>query len=122
MVEGLPYEAQTASTGNPYMDLPLKQFKHTQDIGEAAGKVPELIENAVEKAQGNPDVLRSMLHKIKANVYETMPDPEREPYMFMKYYSFINNELGSESASELMADYFKKEDINSAKAAMIPSL
>jgi len=122
MVEGKPYEAQTASTGNPYMDLQLKKFKHTQDIGEAAQEVPELIENAIERAQGNPDTIRALLHKIKANVYETMPDPESNPYTFGKYYNFISKELGPKEASDLMVDYFTKKAINHAKSGMIPSL
>jgi len=122
MVEGLPYEAQTASTGNPYMDLPMKKFKHSQDVGEAAEMIPQLIENAVNKANGNYDVLRSELHKLKANVYETIPSWESAPQSFAKYMEFIRKRDGDEAANNLIADYLTHRAINEYKGSLIPTL
>lgn len=122
MVEGLPYEAQTASTGNPYMDLDEKKFKHSQDVGEAAQMIPGLIEDAVNKANGNYDVLRAELHKLKANSYETIPSWESAPQTFAKYMEFIRRRDGDEAANNLIADYLTHRAINEYKAKLIPSI
>ena len=122
MAEGLPYEFQTASTGNPYMDLGIKQFKHTQDLGEAAGEARGLIQGSIQNAQGNPDVMRSKLHALKSNVYETMPDPDTQPLIFKKYRDFLEKEVGPEETNDMIRDYFIHKAFNSAKSAMIPTI
>jgi len=122
MVEGLPYDAQTASTGNPYMDLGIKQFKHTQDLGEAAKEAGGLVRGAIDQSQGNPDIMRAKLHKLNANVYETMPDPDTAPLMFKKYRDFLLKEVGPEETNNLIRDYYIKKAFNSAKSQMIPTV
>lgn len=122
MTEGIPYDWQTPNTANMYEGLKTKAFKHTEDIGEAAEALPNLIEAAFNKASGDPEILRSELHKIKQNSYQTMPDPERMPLRFMKYATFLSKTQGEDVASQYMLDYFQHKAINEAKGSMVPSL
>lgn len=122
MVEGLPYEGQTEVTSNPYMNNKLKEFKRTEDLGEATQLLPGLIDTAFQKAEGNPEVLKAELSKIKQNTYETMPSPERMPLSFIRYLSFVSKTKGNDYASNLYQDYMKHQMINKAKTAMVPAI
>jgi hypothetical protein len=122
MVEGLPYEAQTGLVGNPYMDMQMKQFKRTSDISEAVSQLPDLISAAVNKAGGNPEVLRSELEKLKKNNYQTMPDPDQMPLAFLRYMTFLSKTKGPDEASNRLLDYFQKREINKVKGELVPSI
>jgi hypothetical protein len=122
MVEGMPYDEQSVSESNPYLGQGLKSFKRTEDIGEAASALPDLISNAFDKADGNPDVLRNELHKIKANTYQTMPDPDHMPVSFIRYLNFLSQTQGNDVASERLMDYMRHKEYNKVKAEMVPSM
>lgn len=122
MSEGMPYEAQAANTANPYMYLDKKQFKKTQDVGEAAQMLPQLFQAAITKADGNPEILRNELKALKENQYETMPNPERMPLSFSRYITYLSKTQGPEVAAERLQDYLMHSAINKAKASMVPSI
>lgn len=125
MVEGLPYEAQSTPNNNPYVDMGEKTFKRTNNLGEAASELPELIKEAFiksEKAGGSIDVLRSELGKLKFSPYETMPSPERMPQTFVRYLSFLSKQDGPEEASKRYMDYLQHNNLNKIKSKMVPSL
>src|ERR1041385_995542 len=120
--EGMPYEAQSVATGNPYMDMELKHFKRSEDVGEALQDLPSLIDTAIKKANGNPDILKAEFKKIKENNYETMPSLENAPITFHNYVKFIQKTQGDKAASDLIADYIRKRAINQIKSSVVPSL
>lgn len=122
MTEGMPYDEQTVMENNPYLSSKMKQFKRTEDVGEAADSLTNLIDAAFKKADGNPDVLKAELHKLKANTYQTIPSPENTPLSFAHYFDFLNKTQGPEVARERLEDYFRHNAINQAKASMVPSL
>lgn len=120
MAEGLPYDAQEVSDANPYTDRELKEFKRTQDLGTAAGDLPDLISAAFTKANGNIEVLRQQLSKIKQNNYETMPSPQDIPRTFLSYLNYISNTQGQEAASERLSNYLMQENVNKFKSSLVP--
>lgn len=125
MVEGMPYEAQSPSTANPYMDMDEKMFKRTSNLSEAAQQLPDLIQEAFSKfnkSGGNIAVLKAEMQKIKQNSYETMPDPEKAPQTFIKYMALLSKTQGPEVASARYLDWLYKNHINKVKSQMVPSL
>lgn len=115
----------TSERANPYLDKDIKEFKKTSDIGEAASKIPKLLQDLFEKynrSGGNVDVLKNGLDKLRKNSYQTMPSIETMPQSFFQYLSFLSKTQGAQVASERMSDYLQKNAINKAKSEMIPSL
>jgi len=121
MVEGQPYDQQTETANNPYLNMEQKSFKRTSDVREAAHEVPSLIQLALTRAQGNPEIFKSQLAALKQNSYQTMPSPENLPIQFGRYYQYLVKLYGPEVAQERMKDYTKQNAINKVKEGMIPS-
>jgi hypothetical protein len=97
-----------------------KKFKQTKDIGEAAELVPQLIEDAIKRAKGNPDLLKKNLTALKQNSYQTMPNPETMPTTFLRYITYLEKSQGSQAATARLQDYLERNAINKAKGSMIP--
>jgi len=122
MAEGMPYNEQIGMESNPYLNINQRQFKQTGNIGEAAQDVPGLIQQAMQRSQGNPDVLRQQLQSLKQNSYQTMPSPQSMPLQFAKYYQYLVATRGQEAAQAVMQDYMRQNAINKAKGSMIPAI
>lgn len=120
MAEGLPYEQQTESANNPYLNLQQKGFKRTSDLGEAAQDIPGLMQLAMQRSKGNPEVFKSQLESLKQNSFQTMPSPETMPSQFSRYYKYLVSTQGPEVAAQRMQEYMMHSAINRAKAGMIP--
>lgn len=120
MAEGQPVDEQTPDNSNPYLDLPVKSFKKTEDAGEAMGMLPNLINRALTKANGNPEILQTELKKIKTNNYETMPNPDSMPIEFMKYVSYLQKQKGNDKAMETVRNYMVHNELNKMKGSMVP--
>jgi len=122
MAEGMPYDQQTETSNNPYLNMEQKNFKRTTDIGEAAKEVPDLVALAQERAAGNPEILKNQLNTLKQNSYQTMPSPENMPLQYAKYYQYLVKTIGPEAAQQRVADYMRQNTINKMKESMIPSM
>lgn len=105
---------------NPFLSPETKQFKQTGDVEEAKKLGKELIEKAVKKANGDPEVLMAELSKLKHNSYQTMPSPDTLPAKFIKYYNWLVKTQGQAKADEVKADYIRQNVLNRAKSGMIP--
>lgn len=119
---GLPVGEVSADRANPFLDKDVKEFKKTGSLADAAQLLPKLLEDAMKKADGNIDILKSELTKIKANNYQTMPSIEEHPKMFMDYYNFLRDTQGEKAASERMSDYLLKNEINKTKSSLVPAI
>jgi hypothetical protein len=117
--------------GNPITDLSIdfikpmgnakeKTFKRTDDLREAAELLPSLLQEAVEKAGNNPDLLRKELTSLKQNSYQTMPNPDRMPTTFLRYLLHLKKSQGVEQARARLQDYIQQNAVNKAKAEMVP--
>lgn len=120
ITEGQPYDQQTESTQNPYLNMSQKGFKRTTDLGKAAGDIPGLMQQAAQRANGNPEVFKSQLEGLKQNSFQTMPSPETMPGQFMKYYNYLTRTIGPEAAQQRMQEYMMHSAINRMKASMVP--
>jgi hypothetical protein len=103
-----------------FSDLDMKRFKRTNDPKEAAELLPELINKAIERADGNPERLRRELSKIKRNSYQTMPNPETMPESFTKYLLHLEKTQGKEKAQERLLDYIQRNELNKFKSKSVP--
>ena len=122
MAEGLPYNEQVGMESNPYLNLQARQFKQTENLQEAMKDVPGLMQLAMQRAQGNPDILRQQFQSLKQNSYQTMPSPENMPIQFAKYYQYLVATRGQAAANQVLQDYMRHNAINRVKSSMIPSL
>jgi hypothetical protein len=120
-LQGAPGTSDYAEP-NPFLNLDTKKFKRTQDIGEAASMLPELITQAFEKSKGDPFKLKQELRALKENNYQTMPNPKDMPIAFMSYLQYLNKTQGPEEASARLSDYIMANAVNKAKGTMVPSL
>lgn len=120
MAEGQPIDEQTPEESNPYLDLPVKSFRKTTDLQEAAEEIPNLIQRALTKANGNSEILQTELKKLKTNSYQTMPNPESLPMEFMKYVTYLQKTKGDEKATDTIRDYMLHNQLNKVKSEMIP--
>jgi len=118
-VEGLPYQDLDESS-NPYMNLEQKKFKSTQDLGQAAQMLPQLVNNIMTTYAGKPDVMMNKLQALKTNQYETFPSMKKMPMQFMKYLGYLQREEGPEKAQAELQNYLHHEMINQAKAGLVP--
>jgi hypothetical protein len=105
---------------NPLLNPEEKKFKQTEDVGEAARMLPELIQKAIKEADGNPEKLASKLRGLKSNSYQTMPSPDAEPKQFMDYISHLRQTQGDSVAMQRLADYLRQRDVNKIKGQMVP--
>lgn len=105
-----------------YEDLDTKRFKQTPDLGEAIEMLPELMSKAIEKSNGSPERLKQELRKMKANSYQTMPNPESMPLSFAQYVTYLQKTKGADQASEALVNYFQRNAINKVKSSLVPSL
>lgn len=122
MAEGLPYEQQTESSNNPYLNMPAKEFKRTLDVGEAARDLPPILSLYMQRARGNPDVLKEEFQGLKQNSYQTMPSPETMPLQYARYYNFLRETYGPEIAAQRMKEYMIHSSINRVKAGLVPTI
>lgn len=120
MVSGLPFESQTATEGNPYLNLSQKDFKKEQDLNKAMQDVQPLIRNIINRWGNNPEVMMEKLKGLRQNQYATMPSLEDTPMAFFRYLKFLRNSQGEEAAQEHVNDFLRHEMINHAKSAMVP--
>lgn len=120
----LQHEGKATDTGrtNPYEGIAAKKFKRTEDIGEAAEMLPNLLTKAFEKAKGDPYKLKAQLRSLKSNSYQTMPNPENFPMDMARYYLHLSETQGETEAANRLADYLSKNAVNKVKSQMVPSL
>lgn len=107
---------------NLLADMDLKKFKKTDDMSVATEELPQLLKRAIEKANGNVDILRSEFQKIKQNNYQTMPSPDTYPSTFLRYLNYVKETQGADKATALVQDYMKHRALNTAKSGMVPTL
>jgi hypothetical protein len=119
MTEGIPYN-DIDQGSNPYMNLEQKQFKMTQDIGQAVQELPSLVENILKTYGDKPDVMMSKLKALKENQYSTFPDMQTMPLSFMKYVGYLQRYEGPEAAQAELKDYMTHRITNEAKASVVP--
>jgi len=118
--ENMPFAAGQYRRNRISEASPERQFKKETDLAKAAGEVPELIQNAIKDANGDPFKLKKNFESLKINSYQTMPNIKENPLEFQKFYQFLKDTQGEEEASKTLSDYFQKEAINQAKSRMIP--
>ena len=104
-----------------YEDLDAKRFKQTPDLQEAVDLLPSLLTEAIEKAKGSPEKLKQELRKLKANSYQTMPNPDSMPLSFAQYIVYLQKTKGNEEASEVLTNYFQRNAVNKVKTELVPS-
>lgn len=122
MAEGMPVDDEgSIDASNPYLNMSRKNFQKEQDIGKAAGEVPDLINEAFKQSGGNMEVLRSKLRALKDESYPSMPSPEHTPMTFWRYVEYLKKTQGDNVASKRVQDYFMHNAINKAKSSMVPS-
>jgi len=121
MLEGLPQQRPTTDY-NPFENKEIRKFREEQDPAKVQAMLPELLEEAVRKADGNMEVLQSELLKLKRHNYQTMPNPKTMPKSFLRYLDFLTKTQGPEAASARLEDYLKRNAFDRAKAQAVPSL
>lgn len=121
MTEGLPYDQQVESLNNPYLNMEQKRFKRTTNLGEAAQDLPEIMQLAIQRSGGNPDVFKSQMESLKQNSYQTMPSPENMPIQFAKYYQSLVKNYGQTQANLILQNYMIHNASNKVKASLVPS-
>jgi len=119
-VEGVPVNPSTDVQSNPYLNLEQKRFKQTQDVGEAASIMPDIIRKYIQEYASNPDVLLSKIEGLKANPYDVFPSLESSPVVFSKYLRFLQREHGQQAASKMLMDYMTRNTINQVKSSIVP--
>ena len=119
-VEGVPVNPSTDVQSNPYLNLEQKRFKQTQDVGEAASIMPDIIRKYIQEYSNNPDVLLSKIEGLKANPYDVFPSLESSPLVFSKYLRFLQREHGQQAASKMLMDYMTRNTINQIKSSIVP--
>ena len=105
---------------NPYLDKDIKEFKKTKDVVAAMEMLPELINQAFADAEGDPEKLRKNLTKLKANSYQTMPNPDTMPHSFLQYLTWTEKKEGNQVATQLLQDYLERNTINKMKSSLVP--
>lgn len=120
MTEGLPYAEQGGIETNPYLNIPAKQFKRTQNLQEAAGEIPRLMEIAKQRSGGDYETYKQQLEGFKSNSYQTMPSPENQPMQFSRYYNYLVATKGKQQADEIMRSYMQHNIVNKVKSSLIP--
>ena len=98
----------------------LREFKRTDDITKASTLASELLEDAFKKANGNPEMLKKELSRLKQNSYQTMPSPETMPQTFIRFLNFLSQRDGEKAAAERLNDFIQQRQINEAKSSLIP--
>lgn len=107
---------------NPFLRSETKKFKKTEDLNEAVELLPTIIQKEFERSQGNFGMFKRRLEGLKQNSYPIMPNMDTDPEQFAKYVNYIRATQGDEAATELIVKYYKRNTINKAKSAMVPSL
>lgn len=100
----------------------MEEFKQTSDPRQAAAILPDLLQKAVTKANGNPELLRDELEKIRSNSYQTVPNPDNMPIQFARYMQFIQQTQGNDAMVKRYQDYIKMNAINRVKSSLVPQL
>jgi len=112
---------------NPYLNKDIKKFKRSDDVGEAAKMIPDLISQAVKKSRdskGNLDVARldKELRGLKANSFQVFPALERDPKGFSEYYEFLRETQGVDEAKSRLTEFLRQREVNKIKSELVPSL
>lgn len=106
------------SPANPYIDMDIKKWKKEKDPVKAAGMIKEIIQRRLEEGK-DPDELRKMIRGLKANNYQTMPNPKTDPIGFREYYDYLVKTQGEDAARERLFDYYQQNLVNRVKAKSI---
>ena len=102
-----------------YSALPVRKFKRTTDVGEAAGMIPELMERAVRRADGDPNEFKRELTNLRSMPLHNIPSPETSPQEFAAYITWLTNTRGEEYARDVMNRYGKQRAANKVKKELI---
>ena len=127
MGEGEPLADSSLTRPNPLIDKNKRSFKETDSPSEAAGLLPKLVEDAIKNATDasgsiNPERLRAELSGLRRNSYQTIPSPERSPGAAGKYIDWLSRTQGTNESSRRIEDYMRRNAVNRAKTAMVPTL
>jgi hypothetical protein len=121
LLEGNDVTDQSSTDySNKYIDQKASEFKNEEDLGKAEKMLPELLKQAFEKSNGDPEKLQSELEKLKKNSYATMPSPENMPIAFRNYLAFLTKTQGKDAAVARYKDYLLHSIKNEVKSGAIP--
>lgn len=105
---------------NKYLNASSRKFKQTGDPVEAVNEMPKLLEQFQKKVTENPEKALRFLRSLKANNYQTVPNPQESPLEFSKFYNFLVETQGAEEARKRIEDYVRQTEVNKAKTKMVP--
>jgi hypothetical protein len=122
-ISGLPVAPQTVTQGdNKYLELESKYFNKETDLTKLGPEAVRLINKAVVKAKGNPDILKGELRKLKGGSTTGFPSPDENPTMFNEYRNYLNELVGPEETSRRVNAYGQERAIGKARRKLIPSI
>jgi hypothetical protein len=120
-LEGEEVPSLSSFRSNKFENPEEKEFKRTDDPEKAIELAERLFEKAVKDAKGDPYKLIAKLKALKANSYQTMPNPENFPLSFQKYFEYLQKTQGDERANQYVQDYIMQNAFNKVKSEMLPS-
>ena len=111
---------------NKLLNPEQREFKEESDITKAAGMVPGLIGDALEKSPPNTlygySKFKDKMESLKRNSYQTFPNPETEPVKTIEYLEYLTETQGRDEAGRRLQDYMYQKAVNKAKSSMIPKI
>ena len=105
---------------NPYLDISMKGFKKTTDIDEALEALPQLLDDAFQRADGDYERFKRFVQRLKGASFASMPSPEQWPMEYVRYFEYLEKTQGNKAARERERDYMERRLINQVKSSLVP--
>lgn len=102
-----------------YSRLTEREFDRAS-VEDAQRLLPQLVRRAVDRAQGNPELIASELRKLRTIDVQGMPNPDTLPLRFVQYHNWVRRTQGSEAAQKLLVDYLTRQAQAQAKREVVP--
>jgi len=119
---GYPTPGTDAGLANPFLN-PLKQkYQHSEDPTEIASIAPRLVQQAMDRAGNDPEQLKTLLTNYRAPSRDMLPSMTTHMDQLSKYLQWLGQTQGPESQQAAIADYQKKQMLDSVKSGLIPRL
>jgi hypothetical protein len=89
---------------------------------DSAKMVPSLVNRAMQRSHGDISELSKRFGALGNIKPYGMPSNENNPVDFIRYYNWVKQTQGPETANRLMQEFIKRQAESGAKSSMVPSI
>jgi hypothetical protein len=118
----IPVTPLQKGMSNPFLSKDERAFKQSENPAEAAAMVPGLLQRAMDRSGGNPELLRQNVNSLRQPLDMPYPSQRSTPQQFSNYMQWLGETQGGDAVQKALADIAMRQQLQQVRAGMVPRL